>query len=207
MLFSIQYCCPCPIVQIDQNSQFYLYAHSLFAGSGSGTLIPDPDLDPGQISGSMRILIHNTVTKYCCIQCCGAEPFFLGSGSRYYVWLRLQVKIFGSVSTHKSSALTFFCKTFEKFTFKKLQVTQILSQKPKNVFTQSQQIYLVLFLTIARVNKYNLLYKICTVYKEQWTALTHFLFHLLKKKPVLTKSIISGSSQKPRQRPAPAPQH
>ena len=25
-------------------------------------------------------------------QCCGAEPFFLGSGSRYFFWLRLQVK-------------------------------------------------------------------------------------------------------------------
>ena len=54
--FSIQYYCP--IVQTDQNSQFYLYALSLFAGSG--TLIPDPD--PGKSSGSMRIRIriHDT---------------------------------------------------------------------------------------------------------------------------------------------------
>ena len=37
MLFFIQYYCP--IVQTDQNSQFYLYALSLFAGSGSTTLV------------------------------------------------------------------------------------------------------------------------------------------------------------------------
>ena len=54
MPFSIQYYCP--IVQTVQNSQFYLYALSLFAGSG--TIIPDPD--PGKSSGSTRIRIHNT---------------------------------------------------------------------------------------------------------------------------------------------------
>ena len=44
-----------PKVQV-QNSQFYLSALSPFAGSGSGTIIPDP----GKSSGSMRIRIRNT---------------------------------------------------------------------------------------------------------------------------------------------------
>ena len=39
-------------------------------------------------------------------QCCGAEPFFLGSGSRYFFWLRLQVKKNCSGSTYKSTAPT-----------------------------------------------------------------------------------------------------
>ena len=43
-----------------QNLQFNLYDLSHFAGSGSGTIIPDTD--PGKSSGSMgiRIRIHNT---------------------------------------------------------------------------------------------------------------------------------------------------
>ena len=36
----------------------------------------------------------------------GAEPFFLGSGYRYFFPARLQVKKFGSGSTYKSSAPT-----------------------------------------------------------------------------------------------------
>ena len=40
-------------------------------------------------------------------QCCGAEPFLLGSGSSYFFFrLRLQVTNFGSGSTYKSSAPT-----------------------------------------------------------------------------------------------------
>ena len=35
-----------------------MYALSLKAGSGCGTIIPDPD--PGKSSGSMGIRIHNT---------------------------------------------------------------------------------------------------------------------------------------------------
>ena len=60
--FSIQYCCP--IVQTDQNLQFYLHALSLFAGSGFGSI--NPDLDPGKSSGSMwiRIRIHITDCRY-----------------------------------------------------------------------------------------------------------------------------------------------
>ena len=59
--FSIQYFCP--IVQTIRILQFYLNALSLFAGSGSWTIISDPD--PGKSSGSMRIWIqiHNTAIK------------------------------------------------------------------------------------------------------------------------------------------------
>ena len=48
-------------VQTVQNSQFYSYDLSLFAGSGSGTIIPDPNTDPGKSSGSMRI--RNTASS------------------------------------------------------------------------------------------------------------------------------------------------
>ena len=47
-----------PTVQKVQNSQFYLYALSLLAGSGSGTIIPDPYA--GKSSGSLLIRIRNT---------------------------------------------------------------------------------------------------------------------------------------------------
>ena len=59
MPLSIQYYCP--IVKSVQNSHFYLYALSLLAGFGSGTIIPDPG--PGKSSGYMRIRIHNTGLK------------------------------------------------------------------------------------------------------------------------------------------------
>ena len=67
-----------------------------------------------------------------------------------------------------------------------------MSQKRKKNLEkvdQSQKIYLVLYLTVVRVNKYCTIYytKICTVYKEKWTYLNHFVFHLPKKKPELTQ--------------------
>ena len=39
-------------------------------------------------------------------QCCEAEPFFLGTGSRFFFRLRLWVKNIGSGSTQKISAPT-----------------------------------------------------------------------------------------------------
>ena len=45
---------------IVQKVTVYLSALSLFAGSGSGTIIPDP----GKSSGSMRIRIRNTGKIY-----------------------------------------------------------------------------------------------------------------------------------------------
>ena len=54
--FSIQYYYP--ILQTVQNSQFYWSAPSLFAGSGSGTIIPDPC---GSESGSTTL--HKSQAK------------------------------------------------------------------------------------------------------------------------------------------------
>ena len=51
--------------EFTEKLHFFLSALSYLAGSGSGTIIPDPD--PGKSSESMRIRIHNTVkntTKY-----------------------------------------------------------------------------------------------------------------------------------------------
>ena len=60
--FSIQYYCP--IVQTDQNSQFYFYALSLFAGSGS-----------------MRIRIHNTAWFFMIFNFFKSFEVSVGSGS------------------------------------------------------------------------------------------------------------------------------
>ena len=91
---SIQYYCP--IVQTDQNSQFYLSGLSRFTGSGSGILIHDLDSVPvpAHSFGSMgiRIRIHNTVInrRWIRIQ---LLPGFQSGTRKIQSWIRIRATL------------------------------------------------------------------------------------------------------------------
>ena len=65
------------------------------------------------------------------MQCCGVEPFFLGSGSRYFFSAQAPPKTLGSDQLWLKKID--FYKTFKKSKLT-LQKTQILSQKQKKTY-------------------------------------------------------------------------
>ena len=54
-----------PTVQTVQNSQFYISALSLFAGSRSGTIIPDPDKSSGSATLHPSIRVCFLFKRHC----------------------------------------------------------------------------------------------------------------------------------------------
>ena len=97
-------------------------------------------------------------------QCCGAQPFFLGSGSReknsapappIKAWLRPAPAPKKDFDTNQLKNLNFNFKNGSI----NLDFVPKTEKRRKNRFTQSQKMYLVLYLTVGRVNKYYLVSK------------------------------------------------
>ena len=91
--------------------QFYLSALSLFDGSGSGTIIPDPDPSKG-FAQSMPIRIRNTYlcnTSTKCVQCTVSyeQQIMVDSGWSLFAWKSIS---FYSLSTQQENN---FLKVFD----------------------------------------------------------------------------------------------
>ena len=79
-----------PAVQTVQNSQFYLPALSLLAGSGSEIIIPDPD--SGKNFGSMQIRIRNIGLNGNLLSHPSPQKitYLTGTSQPAHSWIRLQ---------------------------------------------------------------------------------------------------------------------